>query len=378
MRKATSPIRVLVVDDSALMRKLIPQLIAHDPEIEVVATAIDGEFALRKIEELKPDVVTLDLEMPRMDGIEVLRTIMRQQPNPLPIVVVSAHTHEGASLTFKALHMGAFDFIAKPQDVLGDAMDETAHELVAKIKAAAASPAERRRPRPLPQPPMVRAALPDNARAFTPVPPAKVIAIGISTGGPNTLEYVLAHLPADFPGAIVVVQHMPAGFTEAFARRLSEACPLEVREAKSGDQLSAGRVLIAPGNRHMRVRRSLQGGLVTLSDEERVNGHRPSVDVLFESVSQEFGAEAIGVLMTGMGEDGAEGLGRLRRTGAFTIAQDEESCVVFGMPRVAIERGYVSRIVSLESMAAVLAAHCPPNRPLPQGEADNERPAGHV
>ena len=372
---APRPIRVLVADDSALMRKLIPQMIESDPDIEVVATAIDGEFALRKIEELKPDVVTLDLEMPRMGGIEVLRQIMRQQP--LPIVVVSAHTHEGASLTFKALHMGAFDFIAKPRDVLSDAMDEIAIELIAKIKAAASSPAERHRPRPLPPVRTPRPA-PAASSSSSTLPPSKIIAIGISTGGPNTLEYVLAHLPADFPGAILVVQHMPAGFTEAFARRLSEACPLDVREAQTGDTICAGRVLIAPGNRHMRVRRSLQGGLVTISEEERVNGHRPSVDVLFHSVAEEFGADAIGVLMTGMGEDGAEGLGHLRQTGALTIAQDEESCIVFGMPRVAIERGYASRVVSLEAMAAVLTAHCPSNRPLPHGEANNERPSGHV
>lgn len=370
---SSNPIRVLVVDDSALMRKLIPQLIEQDPSIQVVATAMDGEFAMRKIEELKPDVVTLDLEMPRMGGIDVLRRIMRQQP--LPIVVVSAHTHEGAGLTFKALHMGAFDFIAKPRDVLSDAMDEISGELIAKIKAAAASPTDRHRPRPLPQMPAQR---PMPVAATATLPPTKIIAIGISTGGPNSLEYLLAHLPADFPGAILVVQHMPAGFTQAFARRLCEACPLDVREAQHGDQICAGRVLIAPGNRHMQVRRSLQGGSVTLSDDERVNGHRPSVDVLFHSVAQEFGAETIGVLMTGMGEDGAEGLGHLRQTGAFTIAQDEESCVVFGMPRVAIERGYVSRIVSLEAMAAVLTAHCPPNRPLSHGEADNERPVGLV
>lgn len=344
-------IRVLVVDDSALMRKLIPQLIERDTSIHVVGTAMDGAFALKKIEELKPDVITLDLEMPRMDGIETLRQIMRQQQ--IPVVVVSAHTREGASTTFKALHMGAFDFVAKPENVLADNMNEIASELIAKIKAAVKSPFLRR-----PVLPAGTVSRPKPKRPSILTSASKVVALGVSTGGPNSVEYMLSHLPADFPAAILVVQHMPAGFTETFARRLNETCSLEVKEAQSGDLLCPGRVLICPGDRHMRVRRMPLGDVVVLSDDVKVNGHRPSVDVMFRSVAAEFGADAVGLLMTGMGDDGAEGLGCLKAAGALTIAQDEASSIVFGMPRAAIERGYANRVVSLEAMANTLIAHC--------------------
>ena len=299
----TNPmIRVLVVDDSALMRKLIPQLLERDNSIHVVGTAMDGTFALKKIAELKPDAITLDLEMPRMDGIETLRQIMRQQQ--IPVVVVSAHTREGASTTFKALHMGAFDFVAKPENVLADRMNEIAVELIAKIKAAVKSPFLRR---PLLSSGVVLQPKPKRPSVLGPA--SKVIAIGVSTGGPHSVEYMLSHLPADFPAAILVVQHMPAGFTETFARRLNETCSLEVKEAQSGDLLSPGRVLVCPGDRHMKVRRMPLGDVVVLSDEAKVNGHRPSVDIMFRSVALEFGADAVGLLMTGMGDDGAEGLG---------------------------------------------------------------------
>ena len=352
MSPSNRMIRVLVVDDSALMRRLIPQLIESDSELHVVATAMDGAFALKKIEEHRPDVITLDLEMPRMDGIETLRQIMRV--HPVPVVVVSAHTRQGAATTFKALHMGAFDFIAKPRDVLAEGMQEIAGDLIQKIKAAASSQLRRRT--------LASAAgssrKPKRAAASTLVPAKKVIVIGISTGGPNSLEYMLGQFPAEFPAAIVVVQHMPAGFTEPFARRLNESCALEVKEAQSGDILAAGRVLICPGDRHIKVRRMPLGNVVVLSSDGRVNGHRPSVDVLFHSTAAEFGANAVGVLMTGMGEDGAEGLGAMKASGAYTLAQDEASSIVFGMPRAAIERGYAQRIVALEDMANTLIAHC--------------------
>jgi len=365
-------IRVLVVDDSALMRKLIPQLLERDNAIHVVGTAMDGAFALRKIEELKPDCITLDLEMPRMDGIETLRRIMCQQQ--VPVVVVSAHTHEGASTTFKALHMGAFDFVAKPENVLAEGMGEIAAEMIAKIKAAVKSPFLRR--------PMIPVGIfsprPKPARPSIPAPASKVIAIGVSTGGPNSIEFMLSHLPVDFPAAILIVQHMPAGFTETFARRLNEACDLEVKEAQSGDLLAAGRVLICPGDRHMRVRRMPLGDVIVLSDGDKVNGHRPSVDVLFNSVAQEFGADAVGLIMTGMGEDGAEGLGVMKAAGALTIAQDEASSVVFGMPRAAIERGYASRIVSLDALPNALIAHCGILRAAPVSEQSHVRSNGRM
>ncbi len=371
MTPSSSMIRVLVVDDSALMRKLIPQMLERDNSIHVVGTAMDGAFALKKIAELKPDCITLDLEMPRMDGIETLRRIMCQQQ--VPVVVVSAHTREGASTTFKALHMGAFDFVAKPENVLAEGMSEIAAEMIAKIKAAVKSPVLQRSMLPLGV-----VAKPKPKRPGIPAPATMVIALGVSTGGPNSVEFMLGHLPADFPAAILVVQHMPAAFTGTFASRLNEACSLDVKEAQSGDLLAAGRVLICPGDRHMRVRRMPLGDVVVLSDGNKVGGHRPSVDILFRSVAQEFGASAVGLLMTGMGEDGAEGLGALKAAGALTIAQDEASSIVFGMPRAAIERGYAMRVVSLDALPNTLIAHCGSLRAMPVREPSPVRSAGHM
>jgi two-component system chemotaxis response regulator CheB len=342
-------VRVLVVDDSALMRKLIPQIIERDSSIHVVGTAMDGEFALKKIDELKPHVITLDLEMPRMDGMETLRAIMRQ--SRLPVIVVSAHTTQGASATFKALALGAFDFVAKPHDALSSQMDNIATELISKIKVAS----QTRMPKSQPELPVSRR---QKKTGIKRLPSRKVVAVGISTGGPNALQYVLSQLPADFPAAIVVVQHMPEGFTELFARRLDECCAIDVKEAHSGDLLLAGRALICPGNRHMKVKRMPLGDIVVLSDEEKVNGHRPSVDVLFRSVAQEFGRDSVGVIMTGMGEDGADAMGDIKNAGGVTIAQDEESCVVYGMPRAAIERGNAMRVIPLDALANSLTAQC--------------------
>ncbi len=352
-----NPIRVLVVDDSALMRKLIPQMLAADELIEVVGTAMDGSFCLKKIEELKPNVVTLDLEMPGMNGIDALKEIMRREP--VPVIVFSSHSTEGASVTMKALGLGAFDFVTKPKDATAH-MAETARELIAKIKAAAEC---KLKPRMLnglpPKPEKIAAALGS---------PTKVVGIGVSTGGPQALEYVLSQLPGDFPGAIAVVQHMPDGFTDMFARRLDEVCPLRVKEAQSGDLLQPGRVLICPGSRHMKVKRLPLGDIAVLSDEPRVNGHRPSVDVLFRSLAEEFRTSAVGVIMTGMGDDGAEGLGVVKKEGGMTIAQSEESCVVYGMPKAAIERGYAVRVVGLDVMGATLQAVCGRNG-TPAGRA---------
>jgi len=340
-------VRVLVVDDSALMRKLIPQMLATDDSIEVVGTAMDGNFCLKKIEELKPNVITLDLEMPGMNGIDTLKEIMRREP--LPVIVFSSHSTEGASVTMKALGLGAFDFVTKPRDASAH-MAETARELIAKVKAAAECklklcivPGQSRKPQKAPAPAGVA---------------SKVVAIGVSTGGPQALEYLLSQLPGDFPGAIVVVQHMPDGFTDMFARRLDELSQLRVKEAQSGDLLQAGRVLVCPGNRHMKAKRLPMGDIVVLSDEPRVNGHRPSVDVLMRSVAEEFRSQTVAVLMTGMGDDGAEGLGAVKKSGGMTIAQSEESCVVYGMPKAAIERGYAIRIVGLDVLGATLQALC--------------------
>jgi two-component system, chemotaxis family, protein-glutamate methylesterase/glutaminase len=349
-------VRVLVVDDSALMRKLIPQALADDPSIEIVGTAMDGLIGLRKIEELHPHVVTLDLEMPRMDGLEMLRKITGK--HRVPVIVVSAHTEEGASLTLKALSLGAFDFVTKPQDAALGRLRQIASELALKIKVAASSGV-----------PKVILTVPTPSqkkpRPFSTKPrwPSRIVAIGISTGGPNALQYLFSQLPEDFPGCIVVVQHMPEGFTEMFARRLDESSSLEVKEAQSGDLLLAGRALICPGNRHIKVRRMEHGDVAILVDQPRVNGHRPSVDVLFNSVAQEFSNKSIAVLMTGMGEDGAAGLGAIQAAGGFTIAQSPDTCIVDSMPRSAIDRGFASRVVSLPALASMLQAKCTAERP---------------
>src|SRR6267142_666019 len=339
-------IRVLVVDDSALMRKLIPAILAREASIEVVGTAMDGAFALKKIEELKPDVVTLDLEMPRMDGMETLRLIMGRAP--MPVILFSTHSKEGGYATFKALALGAVDFVTKPKDAAAGRLEEIADQLIAKIKVAKRASGRKLPPAIVGDQPVKK----KGTRA--PLPPRRVIAIGISTGGPNALQYVLSQIPADFQSTIVIVQHMPEGFTEMFAKRLDECCALEVHEARSGDLLLAGRVLICPGNRHMMVRRMPRGDMAVLSDGPPVNGHRPSADVLFHSVAQEFGLTAVGVLMTGMGDDGAEGLGAIKAAGGMTIAQSEDTCVVSGMPRAAILKGYANKIIPLDGLSAYL------------------------
>jgi two-component system chemotaxis response regulator CheB len=342
-------VRVLVVDDSALMRKLIPMILERDPEIEVVGTAMDGAFALRKIAELQPDVVTLDLEMPRMDGLETLRMIMRGAP--MPVIVFSTHSKEGAYSTFKALALGAIDFVAKPRDAAAGNLEPVASQLADKIKVAKRAGGPKMIPRPAAEP-LVPAVSKKRARPV--MPPNRVIAIGISTGGPNALQYLLSQFPADFPATFVIVQHMPEGFTDMFARRLDECCALEVQEAKSGDMLIAGRVLICPGNRHMMVRRMPRGDMVVLSDTPPINGHRPSADVLFHSVAQEFGLTSVGIIMTGMGEDGAEGIGAIKASGGMTVAQSEETCVVSGMPRAAMLKGFIHKVLPLDNMAGYL------------------------
>ena len=347
----SEPVRVLVVDDSALMRKLIPQILETDSSIEVVGTAMDGNFGLKKIAELNPQVITLDLEMPGMGGLDMLREIM--QRHRLPVIVVSSHSTKGASVTLQALSLGAFDFVAKPGDA-ASRMQESGQELIAKIKAAAQSRGiQIASPRDFSESMRrIKVQSPGNERA------TKIIAVGVSTGGPQSLQYVLSQLPADFPGCIVVVQHMPEGFTEMFARRLNDCSALNIKEAQSGDILHAGRVLICPGSRHLKVKRLPLGDVAVLSDEPRVNGHRPSADVLFKSVAEEFGSRGVGVIMTGMGDDGAHALGLIKAAGGTTIAQSEQSCVVFGMPKAAIERGHAMRIVDLQSMASVLQAQC--------------------
>jgi two-component system chemotaxis response regulator CheB len=352
-------IRVLVVDDSALMRKMIPHILASDPEIEVVGTAMDGVFALKKIAALHPDVITLDVNMPRMDGLETLRHIVEDFGTPS--IIVSSVTVKDADLTLQALEIGAFDFVAKPQDAISLHMGDIRNALIQKIKAAYFNPIARlkiRRPPPVAK----ERQRAEPRRIGTKPAPSKspaesVLAIGASTGGPNALSYLLPQLPQDFPAAILVVQHMPAGFTEMFAKRLDSICKIRVKEAEDGDLVLPGRALIAPGNRHLKIKKLPLGTVAVLSDTSPVNGHRPSVDVLFRSAASEYGSKTTGVIMTGMGSDGAQGIGEIKEKGGITVAQDEDSCVVFGMPKAAIEKNYVTDIVTLDRMGDFLITH---------------------
>ena len=345
-----SPVRVLVVDDSALMRKLIPQLLQGDPSIEVVGTAMDGLLGLKKIADLRPDVVTLDLEMPRMDGLDMLREIVRKYA--IPVIVVSSHTSKGAYSTLNALSRGAFDFVAKPTDSSKGGLELIAKELAVKIKVAAISgPPKQTFNIPAPPPP---APKPQSTEAR----PTRTMAIGVSTGGPNALHYLCSQLPADFAGCLLIVQHMPEGFTGMFARRLNECSPIHVTEALSGDFLRPGRAFVCPGNRHMKIRRTSLGDMIVLVDQAPVNGHRPSVDVLFHAVAKELGKQSAAVLMTGMGDDGAAGMRAVQEAGGVTVAQSLESCVVDSMPRAAIEAGYASRIVPLDALPSILQILC--------------------
>jgi two-component system chemotaxis response regulator CheB len=342
-----APIRVLVVDDSALMRQVMGELISRDPALEVVGTAPDPFVARTRITELSPDVITLDVEMPRMDGLSFLERLMRARPTP--VVMVSSQTEAGCATTLRALELGAVDFVTKPRLDLRERLPEVAHEVIEKIKAAATARVRVPRGRPA-----VPATEPRPSPLAVPAP-HQVIAVGASTGGTEALREFLAILPANGPG-VVVVQHMPEKFTRAFAERLDGLCTVRVKEAEDGDRVRPGHVLLAPGNRHVRLAPSVGGVVVRLGDDAPVNRHRPSVDVLFVSCADVVGASAVGVIMTGMGEDGARGLLRMRRAGAVTLAQDEGSSVVFGMPRAAIEMGAVDRVLPLGSLAEAALA----------------------
>jgi two-component system chemotaxis response regulator CheB len=345
------PVRVLVVDDSAVMRKLLPAALSRDRRVQVVATAVDGETALRKLERLRPDVVTLDLEMPRMHGLEVLREMVAR--HEIPVLVVSAHTGRDAALSVAALEMGAVDVVAKPASVLSGGLEAMAQELLSKLVAVGGR--RWRRPEP-PRPSSSSGGGAVRPRRVLHGHSSRIVAIGASTGGPAALAYLLPRLPSDLAAAVVVVQHMPEGFTALLAERLDRSCGLEVKEAQDGDVLRNGRVLIAPGGRHLRVRRLPRGPVALVGAGPAVSGHCPSADVMFESVAAEFGAHTVGVLLTGMGEDGAEGLQSMHRALGRTLGQDEESCVVFGMPRAAILRGAVDQVLPLERIPEAIVA----------------------
>jgi two-component system, chemotaxis family, protein-glutamate methylesterase/glutaminase len=337
MIASATKVRVLVVDDSPVVRQVLSRELARDPDIEVVGTAPDPFAARDMIVELKPDVVTLDMEMPRMDGMTFLRKLM--QHYPLPVIVISSLTTKGGELALEALDAGAVDVMCKPG--VAYAVGELGVELADKVKAAS-------RVRVAKRAPAVSAPAARPRLAMT-VTTNKVLAIGASTGGTQALFDVLTALPATAPG-IIIVQHMPEHFTRSFAERLNEHSAIQVKEAEDGDTVAPGKALVAPGNFHMLLKRSGAMYYVEVKSGPLVSRHRPSVDVLFKSVARYAGRNAVGVIMTGMGGDGAAGLLEMKQAGAETIAQDEASCVVFGMPKVAIEMGAVNHIVSLHDI----------------------------
>jgi two-component system, chemotaxis family, protein-glutamate methylesterase/glutaminase len=338
-------IRVLIVDDSALMRQLLSKLLNQDPAIEVVGVAADPYLAYDKIKALSPDVVTLDVEMPRMDGITFLERLM--QLRPLPVVMVSSLTDRGAETTLRALELGAVDFVTKPGCDVHAGMLQLGGELAEKVKVAAQAVLRKQR-RVAAAPPASTGPMLRRVKST-----ARVVAIGASTGGTEAIATVLQSLPADSPG-IVIVQHMPPGFTSSFARRLDSICRLRVKEAADGDRILAGQVLLAPGDFHMEVERRGAEDRVRVFTAPPVNRFRPSVDVLFHSCADQLGCNCVGAILTGMGNDGARGLLALRQAGGRTIAQDAATCVVFGMPKEAIALGGAEQVLPLEAIPAAL------------------------
>jgi len=346
-------IRVLIVDDSALMRQALTALLARDRGIEVVGVASDPFIARDKIVSLKPDVLTLDVEMPRMDGLTFLERLMRL--HPMPVVMVSSLTELGCETTLRALELGAVDFVTKPKVDLREHMAEVAEEVIGKVRAAAGArirpaPAAPARPAPRGVEPAPGASSPPPGSAAMIRTTDRLIAVGASTGGTEALREFLAMMPANAPG-IVIVQHMPEKFTRSFAERCDQTCTIRVKEAEDGERVLVGHALIAPGNYHMALRRNGAQYYVRVFSDAPVNRHRPSVDVLFESAAECAGRNAVGVIMTGMGADGARGLLSMRQAGAHTIAQDEATCVVFGMPKEAIELGGAESVLPLPRIA---------------------------
>ncbi|MGY4827385.1 protein-glutamate methylesterase/protein-glutamine glutaminase [Sphaerotilaceae bacterium SBD11-9] len=347
-----SNVRVMVVDDSAVVRQVVTGLLEQAPGIEVMAAVSDPVLAIERLKQDWPDVIVLDVEMPRMDGITFLRLVMQQKPTP--VVICSTLTEKGAKTTLEAMAAGAVAVITKPKVGLKQFLSEASDELVSTVRAAAKANVRRLAMTPAaPAVPVAKntadAILPPVTRAMAQTT-ERVVALGTSTGGTQALEEVLTALPRVTPG-IVIVQHMPEKFTAAFAARLDGLCQITVKEAENNDRVVPGRALIAPGGRHMLLKRSGAQYFVEVVDGPLVNRHRPSVDVLFRSVAKSAGANALGVIMTGMGDDGAAGLLEMRNVGARTLAQDEESCVVFGMPKEAIKRGGAERVIPLSGVA---------------------------
>lgn len=359
------PIRVLIVDDSPFMRKALERMLVAADDIQVVGTARDGLDALEKIPQLKPDIVTLDVEMPRMDGLACLKKIM--QDHPLPVLMVSSLTQEGAQATLEALALGALDFIPKESSLASGSILQIQQDLQEKVRKLARSPRFRKpAPRPVPQPatpvrPGLAAPAPGGVR---PAPGgvisggmAELFAIGCSTGGPKALQDLLPALPKGLPVPCLIVQHMPASFTKPFAERLNSICQVEVKEAEHGETARPGTVYIAPGGIHLNYRQRGSQGILELNPEPAASLHKPSVDVMFSSIAQDYSKQVLAMILTGMGSDGAKGMLALKAKGAHTLAEAEESCVVYGMPKAAFERGCVDQVAPLQDMAGIVKRH---------------------
>ncbi|GAU09799.1 protein-glutamate methylesterase/protein-glutamine glutaminase [Desulfoplanes formicivorans] len=343
-------IRVLVVDDSAFMRKAISTMLEKDPDIHVVDTARNGEEGLEKVRRLDPDVVTMDIEMPRMDGLTALKHIMMEMPRP--VLMISSLTTEGAEATFKAMEAGAVDFIAKRLSLVSLDIVRIEDELRAKVKAVARRrmrmvPVRRKRPVHT-----VRKSVTKSGRPGRVV--RDIVAIGVSTGGPPVVQKILSELPADFPACILIAQHMPRTFTGPFAKRLNDSSPLDVKEAGPGDVVRPGKVFVAPGGSHLKIKQRISHIDVVVDSEPEKALYKPSVNELMGSVAQAVGRRGLGVILTGMGSDGCEGIKKLKERGGTTIAQSNETCVVYGMPKAIVEAGLADQIVSLDDMSSAI------------------------
>ncbi len=363
---AEDNVSVLIVDDSALMRNLIGRIVEDAEGLSVAGKAMNGKFALQKIPKLSPDIITLDLEMPEMNGIEFLKA-RKEQGIDIPVVVLSSLAKKEAKITMEALQLGAADFLLKPTGTEGSDIKKISRQLVSALHAYGLNykkgrdikpGTERGKPAEAGETAAAEAEVPPASAPVTPVTvpierpavPIEIVAIGISTGGPNALREVFASIDAKLPVPVVVVQHMPAGFTGEFAKSLDKISPLTIAEAKDGDILKPGKVFIAPGNFHIEVEKRKLAGVVTVNSNPPLNGHRPSADILFASVARHFGSSALAVIMTGMGKDGAREIGAVYKAGGITMAQDRQTCVVYGMPKVAVENGFINHICSLSEI----------------------------